>query len=143
MQHLNEEFQAEIVQKDVADGHKEIPDNLRPTLQSRARETDVTRHPEARKEGDGEFEHESGDVGREGQKGDVSIENKLTEIEHLCMEDEMVEHIVQYPLQNEVQATTSRITEQLEAHYLTERRIEEVDDLGQGAFYPGFYVAEG
>ena len=46
------------------------------------------------------------------------------------MEDEMVKHIVQHPLQNQVESTAGRITEQLEAHHLAERRIEEVDDLG-------------
>ena len=36
MEHLDKEFQAEIVDEDVADGHKEVPDNLRPAFQSRA-----------------------------------------------------------------------------------------------------------
>ena len=85
MQHLNEEFQAEIVQKDVADGHKEIPDNLRPTLQSRARETDVTRHPEPRQESDGELEHEGRDVGCEGDK---------TKVDNLLSKNKMIEHVV-------------------------------------------------
>ena len=82
-------------------------------------------HPEAREEGDGELEHEGRDVGREGDE---------TEVEDLLAEDVIVEDIVQHPLQDEVQAAAGRITEQLEAHHLAERRIEEVDDRSQGAF---------
>ena len=91
-------------------------------------------HPEAREESDGKLEHESRNVGRESDEA---------EVEHMLVEDEMVENIVQHPLQNEVQAATGRITEQLEAHHLAERRIEEVDDRDQGAFNPFFYVLEG
>ena len=134
MEHLDEEFQAEIVDEDVADGHKEIPDNLCPAFQSRARKTDVARHPETREEGDGELEHKGGDVGRESDE---------TKVDDLGVEDKMIEHIVQHPFQNQIQATASRITEQLKAHHLAERRIEEVDDLGQGAFNPKFYVFQG
>lgn len=94
----------------------------------------MARHPETRQEGDGELEHEGCNMGRKGNEAKV---------ENLTFEDEMVENIVQHPFQNEVQATTSRITEQLEAHHLAERRIEEVDDRGQGAFNPFFYVLEG
>ena len=94
----------------------------------------MSSHPEAREEGDGKLEHKGCNVGREGDEA---------EVEDLTMEDEMVEDIVQYPLQNEVQATAGRIAEQLEAHHLAERRIEEVDELRQSTFYPGFYVAEG
>ena len=70
-------------------------------------------------------------MGREGNEA---------EVENLLMEDEMVENIVQHPFENEVQTSASRITEQLEAHHLAERRIEKVDDRGQSAFYPRFYV---
>lgn len=91
----------------------------------------MTRHPEAREEGDGKLEDESRNVGRKSDEA---------EVEHLLVENEMVENIVQYPFQNEVQATAGRITEQIEAHHLAEWRIEKVDDLGQSAFYPGFYV---
>jgi len=134
LEHLNEEFQAEIVDEDVADGHKEVPDNLRSAFQSRTRETDVACHPEARKEGDGELEHEGGDVRRESDE---------TEVDDLFVEDEMVENIVQHPLQSQVQASAGCITEQLKAHHLAERGIEEVDDLGQGSFNPKFYVFQG
>ena len=91
-------------------------------------------HPKTRQEGDGELEHKGRDVGREGDE---------TKIENLTFEDEMIENIVQYPLQNEVQATASRIAEQLEAHHLSERWIEEINDRGQSAFHPGFYVLQG
>lgn len=94
----------------------------------------MSRHPETCQEGDGEFEHEGRNVGREGDE---------TKVENLTFENEMIENIVQHPLQNEVQAAAGRIAEQFEAHHLAERRIEEVDDLGQSAFDPGFYVAEG
>ena len=134
VQYLNEEFQAEVINEDVTDSDKKIPDNLRPAFQRRARETDMARHPEAREESDGELEHEGRDVGREGDE---------TKVKHLSAEDEMVKNIVQHPLQNKVQATAGRITEQFETHHLAERRIEEVDELRQGAFHPGFYVAEG
>ena len=89
----------------------------------------MARHPEAREEGDGELEHESSDVGCEGDEA---------EVKDLALENKMVEHIIQHPLQHQVQAATSRITEQFKAHHLAERRIEEVDDRGQSAFYPGF-----
>ena len=134
MEHLDEKFQAEIIDEDIADGHKEVPDNLCPTTQSGTRETDMACHPEAREESDGELEHKSSDMGRESNK---------TEVKDLAFEDEMIENIVQHPFQHQVHATASRITEQLKAHELTERRIEEVDDRGQGAFYPGFYVFQG
>ena len=85
MEHLDEEFQAEIVDEDVADGHHKIPDNLCPTTQSGARETDVTRHPEAREEGNGKLEHKGSDVRRESDK---------TEVDDLGVKDEMIENIV-------------------------------------------------
>ena len=134
MEYFNEEFQAEVIDENITDGDEEIPHNLCPTAQSGARETNVSRHPETRHEGDGEFEHEGRDMGRESYE---------TKIENLLVENEMVENIVQHPLQNEVQAATGRITEQFEAHHLAERRIEEVDDRGQCSFNPFFYVLEG
>ena len=94
----------------------------------------MSRHPETRQEGDGELEHEGCDMGRECDEAKV---------EDLSMEYKMVENIVQHPFQNKVQTTAGRIAEQLEAHHLAERRIEEVDDLGQSAFYPRFYVLQG
>ena len=134
VKHLNEEFQAEVVDEDVADGHKEISDNLRPALQCGARKTDVARHPEAREESDGELEHEGCNVRRKSDEAKV---------ENLTFENEMIENIVQHPFQNQVQATAGRIAEQLKAHHLAEWRIEEIYDLGQGAFYPRFYVFQG
>jgi len=94
----------------------------------------VARHPETREESDGELEYKGCNVGREGDEA---------EVKDLAFEDEMVENIVQHPFQNQIESTASRITEQLEAHELAERRIEKVDDRGQSAFYPGFYVFEG
>ena len=85
MEHLDEEFQAEIVDEDVADSHKEVPDNLCSAFQSRARETDVACHPEAREEGDGELEHKGSDVRRESDN---------TEVDDLGVKDEMIENIV-------------------------------------------------
>ena len=134
MEDLNKEFQAEVVDEDVANGHKEISDNLCPTTQGGTRKTDVSCHPEACEEGDGKLEHEGCDVGREGDE---------TKVEHLRTEDEMVENIIQHPFQHEVQATAGAIAEQLQAHELAERWIEEVDGRGEGAFDPGFYVFEG
>ena len=134
VQHLDEELQAEVVDEDVDDGHKEIPDNLRPTLQGGTRETDMACHPKACEEGNGKLEHEGRDVGREGHK---------TKVEDLTFKDKMVENVVEHPLQNQIQAAASRISEQLKTHHFAERRIKEVDDLGQGAFYPKFYVFQG
>ena len=134
MQHLDEEFQAEVIDKDIADSDKEIPDNLRPAFQRGTREADVARHPETREESDGELEYKGRDVRREGDEA---------KIEHLSAENEMVEDIVQRPLQNEVQSATSTVTKQLKTHNLSEGRIEEVYELSQGAFHPGFYVSEG
>ena len=131
MQHLDEELQAKVVNEDVDNRHQEIPDNLCPAFQCGAREADVACHPETRQESDGELEHKGRDMGRKGNEAKV---------ENLTFEDEMVENIVQHPFQNKVQATAGRITEQLEAHHLAERRIEEVDDRGQSTFNPEFYV---
>ena len=94
----------------------------------------MARHPEARQESDGELEHESRDVGRKSHK---------TKVKHLTVKDKMVENIIQRPFQGQIQAAAGRIAEEFEAHHLAERRIEEVDDCGQGALYPGFYVSEG
>ena len=134
MENFDKEFQAEVVDEYIANGHKEVPDNLCPTTQCRARKTDMSRHPKAREEGDGELENESCYVRREGHE---------TKVENLTFEDEVIEHIIQHPLQHQVHAATSRIAEQLEGHHLVEWRIEKVDDRGQGAFYPGFYVFHG
>jgi hypothetical protein len=132
--HFHEEFQAKVVDKNVSDSHKKIPDYLRPAFQRGARKADVTCHPETREEGDGKLEHESCYVGRKSDEA---------EVEDLPFENEMIKNIIQYPLQNKVHTTTCRITEQFEAHHLAERRIEEVNDRCQGAFYPRFYVFQG
>ena len=134
VQHFDEELQTEVVNENIANSDKEIPDHLCSAFQCGAREADVTRHPETRKESDGELEHEGRNVGRKGNKA---------EVKHLSVEDEMVENIIQHPLQNKVHTTAGRIAEQLEAYDFAERRIEEVDDRGQSAFHPGFYVFEG
>ena len=94
----------------------------------------MTRHPEAREEGDGKLEHESGNMRRESDE---------TEVKHLGMKHIVVKYIIQYPFQNQVHSSTGSVTEQFEAHHLAERRIEKVDDRGHSAFCPGFYVAEG
>ena len=94
----------------------------------------MARHPETRQESDGELEHEGCNVRRKGNEAKV---------EDLSMEYKMVENIVQHPFQNQVQTAAGRIAEQLEAHHLAEWRIEEVNDFGQSAFDPGFYVFQG
>ena len=134
LENLNKKFQAEIVDEDVADGHKEIPDNLCPAFQRRARKTDMSCHPKAREEGDRKLEHEGCDMRRESNEAKV---------EHLRMKHIVIKNVIQHPFQSQIHATTSRITEQLQAHEFAEGRIEKVDDRGQGAFYPGFYVFEG
>ena len=91
-------------------------------------------HPESCEEGDGKFEHKS---------CDVRCKSDETKVKNLAFKDVMVEDIIQYPLQNQVESAASRIAEQFKTHHLAERRIEEVDDRGQRAFCPGFYVLEG
>ena len=73
----------------------------------------------------------------------MGCKSDKTEVKDLAFEDEMIENIVQHPFQHQIQTATSRIAEQLKAHHLAEWRIEEVDDRGQSAFYPGFYVFKG
>ena len=85
LEDFDKELQAEIVDKDIADSHKEIPDNLCPTTQGGAWKTNVSRHPETRQESDGEFEHESGNMGRESNE---------TKVKHLGMKYIVVEYIV-------------------------------------------------
>ena len=91
-------------------------------------------HPESCEEGDGKLEDKSCNVRRESDE---------TQVKDLAFEDKMIEDIIQHPLQNQVESAAGRITEQFEAHELAERRIEKVDDRGQSAFCPGFYVFEG
>ena len=134
MEHLDEEFQTEVIDKNIADSNKQISDNLGSASQSGARKTNMACHPEARQESNRKFEHKGCNVGREGDK---------TEVKNLAFEDEMVKHIIQYPLQRQIETAASTITKQFKAHHLAERRIEEVYDRGQSAFYPGFYVFEG
>ena len=134
MQHLDEKFEAEVIDENVDNGNEEITDYLRPAFQRGAREADVARHPKACEEGNGELEHEGRDVGRESNE---------TKVDYLLVEDVIIKDIVQHPLQHEIQAAAGRIAEQFEAHYFAERRIEEVNELRQGTFYPGFYVLQG
>ena len=68
VQHLDEELQAGVIDEDIDDGHKEIPNNLCPTFQRRAGKTDVARHPKACQESDGELENEGSNVRREGDE---------------------------------------------------------------------------
>ena len=133
MQDRDEELQAEVVQKNIAHSHHQVPDNLSSASQGGTAEADVSRHPEARQESDGELEYESCNVGSESNE---------TQVEHLSVKDEMVEHIIQHPFQSQVHSSAGAITEQLKAHHLAEGWIEKIDDRSQGAFYPGFYVAE-
>ncbi len=133
LEDLDEEFQAEIVDEDITNGDEKVPDNLCPTTQSGTRKTDVSRHPEACEEGDGELEHEGCNVRCKGDK---------TEVKHLSVKHIVVENIIQHPFQSQIHAATSRIAEQLKVHKFAERRVKKVDDLGQGTFYPGFYVFE-
>ena len=70
-------------------------------------------------------------------------EGDEAEVKDLAFEDKMIKYIIQHPFQHQVHSTASRITEQLQAHELAERRIEKIDDRGQGTFNPGFYVFEG
>ena len=70
-------------------------------------------------------------------------EGHETKVENLTFENEMIQHIIQHPIQSQVQAAASRVTEQLKAHHLAEWQIEEVDDGGQSAFNPKFYVFQG
>jgi len=93
VQHLDKQFQAKIIDEDVDDGHEQIPDNLCPTTQSGTRETDVACHPETRQESDGKLEDKGCNVRRESNK---------SEVEDLGMEDEMIENIVQHPLQSQI-----------------------------------------
>ena len=81
MQHFHEEFQAEIVDEDVADSNEKIPDNLRSAAQSGARETDVARHPKTREKGNGKLEDEGRNMGRKGNE---------TEVKDLTFENEMI-----------------------------------------------------
>ena len=91
-------------------------------------------HPETRQEGNGKLE----------DKGcNMRSKSYETEVKDLALEDEMIENIIQHPLQNQVQAAASRVTEQLKAHEFSEWRIEKVYDRSQCAFYPGFYVFQG
>lgn len=94
----------------------------------------MSRHPKTCQEGYGELEHEGRDMGRESNK---------TEVKDLSAKHIMIENIVQHPFQRQIEAAAGTITKQLQAHHLAERWIEEVNDRGQSAFYPGFYVFQG
>ena len=91
-------------------------------------------HPETRQESDGKLEHK----GR-----DMRCESYETEVKDLAFENEVIENIVQHPFQHKIHSAASRIAEQFKAHHLVEKWIEKVDDRGQGAFNPGFYVFQG
>ena len=84
-------------------------------------------HPESRKEGDGELEDKSCDMGCKSDEA---------EVEDFAFEDEMIENIIEYPFQHQIQSATSCIAEQFEAHHLAEGWIEEIYDLGQAVLYP-------
>jgi hypothetical protein len=88
LEDLHKEFQAKIINENIAQCDHEITDDLGPSAQGGAAETDVARQPEAREEGDGELKDESGNVGREGNK---------TQIKHLAFEHIVIEHIVKHP----------------------------------------------
>ena len=133
MQNLNEEFETEIVDKEVHNSNHQVPDNLRSAAQCWAWETDMACHPETCQESDGKPEDKGRNVRREGHE---------TKIEDLAFENEMIQHIIQHPIQSKVESAAWRVTEQFEAHHFAERRIKKVDDRGQGAFKPGFYVFE-
>ena len=102
LEDLDEKFQTEVVDENIAYCYKQISDNLRSATQGGTWKTDMSRHPETCQEGDWEFEHKGCNVGREGDK---------TEVKDLTFENEMVEHIVQHPFQSQIQAATSCITE--------------------------------
>ena len=89
-------------------------------------------HPEARQEGNGELEDESGDVGREGDEAQV---------EYLGLEHKMVENVVEQPFQSQVQATATAVAEQLQAQEASEWRIKEIDDRCQQSLDTFFYIA--
>ena len=69
----------------------------------------MARHPETREESNRELEHEGRNVGRECDE---------TEVKDLTFEDEMIENIVQHPLQHKIHSAACRVTEQLKAHHL-------------------------
>ena len=126
-QYFHEKLQTKIVDEDIAYGDEEISDHLCPAFQRGAREADVTRHPETSEEGDGKLENEGCNMAFEGNE---------TQVTYLGLENEMVKQVIQHPLQNKIQTATSCIAEQFETYHLTERRIEEVDDRGEGVLYP-------
>jgi len=134
LEHFHEEFEAEVIDQDVDHGNDEIADDLGSPTEGGPREADVACHPESREEGDGELEHEGGDVGCEGDE---------TQVEHPSVEHEVIEHIVEHPFQRQVQSTATAIAKEFQRHELPKRRIEEVDDRGQQLLSTGFYVSEG
>jgi hypothetical protein len=94
----------------------------------------VACHPEACKECDWKPEYKSRNVRREGHE---------TKVKDLTFENEMIQHIIQHPIQSQVHTTASRVAEQFKAHKLAKGRIGKVDDRGQSAFNPKFYVFQG
>ena len=130
MEDLHKEFQAQVIDQDVDQRDKKITYDLGSSTQSGAAETDMSSHPETRKESNGEFEDESGNMGRKSNE---------TQIEHLAMKYKMIEYVIQHPFQDQVQATTTAIAEEFQRHDLPERRIEEVDDRGQELLDRRFY----
>lgn len=76
-------------------------------------------HPETCQESDGKPE----DKGR-----NMRCEGHETKVENLAFENEMIQHIIQHPIQSKVEATASRVTEQFKVEKLAEGRIEKVDD---------------
>ena len=94
----------------------------------------MSRHPEARQEGDGKLEDEGGDMRGEGD----GAEMKQVSVEH-----EMVEDVIEHPFQRQVQAAASTVAEQLQGDELPKGRIEEIDDPRQQALNALFYGTDG
>ena len=76
--------------------------------------------PKARDESNGPFQHQSRDVRRKGQK---------SQIPDVASENEMINEIIQNPVNDEIEAAHESVTEEQEAEIALERRIEEVDKL--------------
>lgn len=93
MEHLDKQLKAKVVDKDIDHGNDEVSYDLGPASQGGAGETDVTRHPKTSKEGDGEFENKGSNMRCEGDE---------TQIDHLPMEDKMIEHIIEHPFQSQI-----------------------------------------
>jgi hypothetical protein len=134
LEDFHKEFQAKVIDDNVAQGNQEVPNYLCSASQSGASEADVTCHPKAGEESNGELEHKSGDMRGESNE---------TQIKHFATEHKMIKHIVKHPFQGKVQAATTAVTEQIQRHELLKRRIEKVDDRNQQLFNAFLYVSDG